>query len=77
LSLLATTYNYSDIIRGVGTADHNEHNLDHPLINDHNTDVILTRMVPYIARVPGKLVAPGGAKWNFPSNNRPVINVFS
>ena len=43
-------------------ADDNEHNLDHPPINDHDTYVILTRMVPYIARVPGKFAVPGGAK---------------
>lgn len=47
---------------GVGMADDNEHNLDHPLINDRDAYVILTRMVFYIARVPGKFVAPGGAK---------------
>ena len=40
----------------------NEHNLDHPLINNCDAYVILTGMVPYIARVPGKFVAPGGAK---------------
>ena len=42
-------------------ADDNDHNL-HPLINDRDTYVILTGMVLYIARVPGKFVAPGGAK---------------
>jgi len=45
--------------------DDYEHNLDHPLINDHDTYVILTGMVPYIARVPvkfAKFVAPGGAR---------------
>ena len=46
----------------MGTADDNEHNLDHPPINNHDAYVILTGMVPYIARVPGKFVAPGGAK---------------
>jgi len=43
-------------------ADDNEHNLDHPPINNRDAYVILTGMVPYIARVPGKFVAPGGAK---------------
>ena len=47
---------------GVGMTGDSECNLDHPLINDHNAYVILTGMVPYIARVPGKFVAPGGAK---------------
>ena len=47
-------------------ADDNEHNLDHPLINNRDAYVILTGMVPYIARVPGKFVAPGDAKYNFP-----------
>ena len=46
----------------MGTVDDNEHNLDHPPINDHDAYVILTGMVLYIARVPGKFVAPGGAK---------------
>ena len=47
---------------GVGMADDNEHNLDHPPINNRDAYVIPTGMVPYIARVPGKFVAPGGAK---------------
>ena len=47
---------------GVGMACDSERNLDHPPINDCDTYVILTGMVPYIARVPGKFVAPGGAK---------------
>ena len=47
---------------GMGMAGDSEYNLDHPLINGRDTDVILTGMVPYIARVPGKFVAPGGAK---------------
>ena len=47
---------------GVGMVGDSEHNLDHPPINDHDAYVILTGMVPYIARVPGKFVAPGGAK---------------
>ena len=46
-------------------ADDNEHDLDHPLINNCDTYVILTRMVPYIARVPGTFVAPPGTA-NFP-----------
>ena len=40
-------------------ADDNEHNLDHPPINNRDAYVIPTGMVPYIARVPGKFVAPG------------------
>ena len=47
---------------GVGMAGDSERNLDHPPINDRDTYVILTGMVPYIARVPGKFVVPGGAK---------------
>ena len=41
-------------------ADDNEHNLDHPPINNCDAYVILTGMVPYIARGPEKFVAPGG-----------------
>ena len=44
---------------GVGMAGDSERNLDHPPINDRDAYVIL---IPYIARVPGKFVAPGGAK---------------
>ena len=44
---------------GVGMVGDSECN---PLINDRDTYVILTGMVPYIARVPGKFVAPGAAK---------------
>ena len=44
---------------GVGMADDN---LDHPPINNCDAYVILTGMVPYIARAPGKFVALGGAK---------------
>ena len=47
---------------GVGMLGDSECNLDHPPINDCDTYVILTGMVPYIARVHGKFVAPGGAK---------------
>ena len=47
---------------GMGMAGDSEHNLDHPPINDGDTYVILTGMVPYIAWVPGKFVVPGGAK---------------
>ena len=47
---------------GVGMVGDSERNLDHPPINNRDTYVILTGMVPYIARVPGKFVVPGGAK---------------
>ena len=47
---------------GVGMAGDSERNLDPPPINNCDAYVILTGMVPYIARVPGKFVVPGGAK---------------
>ena len=50
------TPTFSEGVGMVGDSD------DHPPINDRDTYVILTGMVPYIARVHGKFVAPGGAK---------------
>ena len=52
----------STFSEGVGIVSDSEHNLDHLSINNHDAYIILTGMVPYIARVPGKFVVSGGAK---------------
>ena len=52
----------STFSEGMGMVGDSEHNHDHPPINNCDTYVMLTGMVPYIARVLGKFVVPGGAK---------------
>ena len=47
---------------GVEMVGDSECNLDHPPINNHDTYVILTRIVPYIARVLRKFIVSGDTK---------------